>query len=260
MSSAKKALATLVRAAAAVGVLLAAWQWLLVPHTSPGFVASPGRTWTEISGMFSDGQLWSMLGVTCGEAALGFAVGMAAGVVVALVISVTPVLVGRVVEPIVVGLYAAQIFVLAPLLFVLFGAGLVSRAAMVFIGVFPVVVIYGVTGIRTADPNITQALVLYGASPRQIAVKFYLPQMFSYLETAVVWLLPAALTVAIGSEIFFGSLTGLGGVLEQGTLIFDAAQVFGPLVVATVLGVLLLGLTRLVARRRGGESGPMRQI
>src|SRR5262249_22980859 len=129
------------------------------------------------------------------------------------------------------------------------GSGLLPVTYLVILAVFPVVTIYTLTGIRTVDPARVTMLKLMGAGRLKVARKILLPHTARYLITSIVLALPHALTIAIGGEILFGTTQGIGGTLFSASQLFQSSQVLATLVIATVLSVVLIGLTRIVERR-----------
>lgn len=224
----------------AVGYVV--WEYLVLPHFSAVVVADIGSIWNALKSSASDGSLWTELRITVYETLAGFGVGTVVGIIVALAIALLPRLVSKVIEPAVVIIYAAPKFVLVPIMFVQFGSGFFPRFLLVTIAVFPVVSIYLLTGLRTVDPDTASVLRMYGASRVQIGVKLMVPHATSYLVTAIVYVIPHALAMAIGAEILFATTDGLGGVMYQQSQVFDAAGIYATLAVATVVAVALIVL------------------
>jgi NitT/TauT family transport system permease protein len=252
--------AEVLRWVVSLGLLLAVWQWLLVPHSSPVFVAAPSAVWHELGSMSADGSLWSGVGTTLAEALVGFAIGLGIGMVFALAIGLMVPLVGKVLEPVVTAVYTSPKFVLAPILFIWFGAGFAPRVVLVAADVFPVIAIYALGGIRTVNTDVVLALRLYGGNWRHVTGKVLVPHISGDLVTAVTVALPRAVTIAIGVEILFGTTTGIGGLLNTDTDQFSASGVWATLVVGTVISALFITLTQFAgaATRRhffGDESG-----
>jgi NitT/TauT family transport system permease protein len=234
-------------------ILYVVWTRLLEPHFSEAFFAGPHATWDRLVEFQRDGTLTHMVSVTMKEALAGFVIGTGLGVVLALVIGLTPDLVGKVFEPVVAGLYAVPKFVFVPVLFVWMGSGFLPRMYLVTVAVFPVVTIYLVSGIRTVDAETMQALRLFGASRAQLGRKLLLPHAMSYLVTALVFVLPHAFTFAIGTEILFGGSDGIGGVMFGQSQSFNSAGVLAALAVGTALSAVFVWLARSLTPRLLGR-------
>jgi NitT/TauT family transport system permease protein len=135
------------------------------------------------------------------------------------------------------------------------GAGLAPRVVIVAAAVFPIMTIYTVTGVRTVDPNQVQALTMFGASRRQIALKLLLPHGLGYVITGVTFAAPHAVFLAIGAEILFGTPDGIGGLLNTQAEIFNSVDVLAALVVATALSLVLMAMVRQLALLFTGPEG-----
>lgn len=245
-----RALALLVlQWAIALTLIYLFWTKILIGDVSSAFLADPSATWSQLVVFFHDGTLWSMIETTLEETLVGFGIGTAIGVLLALLIGLTPDYVGKVFEPFIAGFYAMPKFVLVPVLFVWIGSGFLPRMYLVMLAVFPVIAIYMISGIRTVDPGTMRAFRLYGASRAQIARKLLLPHAGGYLVTALTFALPHALTFAIGAEILFGSSNGIGGVLFTEGSNFNSAGVIAALIVGTVLSAFFIWLARQVGQR-----------
>jgi sulfonate transport system permease protein len=249
MTRAKRVGLTALQWVVCAGMIYVVWTFVLQPGFSTAFFVGIGPTWSKLVDFFHDGTLGSMLAVTLKEALIGFAIGTGIGVVLALLIGLTPALVGRVFEPFIAGFYAMPKFVLAPILFIWIGSGFLPRMYLVMLAVFPVVTIYLISGIRTVDPNTVLAMRRYGASRLQIGTKLLLPHTMGYFITAMSFVLPHALTFAIGAEILFGSSDGIGGVLFSQSQFFNSAGVLAALVVGTALSAVFIWLARQVGAR-----------
>ncbi len=272
-AAAWRALGKIVQWVFSLAVGYVVWEYLITPHFSAVVVADIGSIWDSLKGSAQDGSLWTELRVTVYETLAGFAVGAIVGIILALATALLPRLISKVIEPIVVIIYAAPKFVLVPIMFVQFGSGFFPRFLLVTIAVFPVVSIYLLTGLRTVDPDTTAVLRMYGASRRQIGIKLMVPHATSYLVTAIVYVIPHALAMAIGAEILFATTDGLGGVMYQQAQVFDAAGIYATLAVATAVAVILIVLAgrlevwlsparqiKLRRRDRGGLATPVTPV
>jgi NitT/TauT family transport system permease protein len=241
--------------AAAAVLFYVVWDQLLAPSVSRAFIVPPWRVWSRIEEWSANGVLGNLILTTLSEALVGLAIGVALGVLAALVVGLSPRLVGDVIEPAVTAFYAAPKFVLIPLLFVWMSNGFLPRTLFVVVAVFAVIFVNTVTGLRTVDPDCVRMLQLLGATRAQIATKLLLPHAMGYVVTALTFAAPFALTIAIGAEILFGTRDGLGGMLFNASQRFDAASVLAALLVATILSAVLI----VLSARFGALFQPARQ-
>src|SRR5690349_2707445 len=135
----KRGLGICIQWAVSLSLVLAAWQWWLAPNTSRVFLRGPEEVWNRLVLWTSDGELVAMVWPTMLETLLGLAIGTALGILMACFVTLTPRLVGNVIEPAVVALYAAPKFAIIPLMYIWLGGGLLPRLIFVVIGVFAVI-------------------------------------------------------------------------------------------------------------------------
>ena len=227
-------------------VVYAVWEWLLAPNLSRVFMAPPSAVWDQLTTWAGNGTMFSLSYTTFSEAFVGFVIGSAAGLLFALVIGLSPYLTSKVLEPVVVAIYAMPKFVLVPILYIWLGSDFLPRVLLVTAAVFPLVAIYTLTGIRTVDPDRVTMMRLMGASRAQIASKLLIPHTMRYVVTGLTFSFPHAVTMAIGAEILFGTTSGLGGTLYTDAQQFNAAAVIAALIIATALAAVLTGICRLI--------------
>lgn len=232
----------------AAAVVLVIWQWILAPHLSSVFFAQPLPVLHQLQSWAADGTLWEAVRATLSEALAGLALGVGIGVVLALMIGFLPRIVGAVLEPVVVVVYASPKFVIAPILFLWAGTGFVPRAVIVVLGVFPLIAVYTLSGIRTVDREVVSIMRLYGATTGQVSRKLLLPHSVGYLLTGITLAGPFALTLAMGAEILFGSTDGIGGALNTGSDLFSATQVLAAIVLGTAASAAVMLVSRLIVK------------
>src|SRR6266853_3353601 len=135
----KRVLGVCVQWAVSLGLVLAAWHWWLAPNTPRVFLRGPGEVGDRLVRWATNGQLLEMVRPTLIEALIGLGIGAGFGILVACLVALTPSLVGKVIEPAVVALYAAPKFAIIPLMYIWLGGGLVPRIIFVVIGVFAII-------------------------------------------------------------------------------------------------------------------------
>jgi NitT/TauT family transport system permease protein len=232
-----------------LSVIVAVWAWLLSPHTSGVFLRPPGEVWDRLVQWATNGQLYQMVRPTLIEAVLGLSIGAVLGIAIACLVVLTPPLVGKMVEPTVVAIYAAPKFALIPLIYITLGSGMVPRLIFVVLAVFAVVFVNMVSGLRTIDTNLVTMLRLYGASRWQVTSKLLLRHAMGYVSTALTFCASYALLVAIAAEMLFQTVEGIGGTLNSAGGSFDATGVLAAITVATILAVVIIGLTRALGAK-----------
>jgi putative hydroxymethylpyrimidine transport system permease protein len=206
---------------------------------------------------------WPVLGpallVTLQEVLLGFAIAAAAGVGLAVLLHLSPV-VRRAVYPILIGSQTVPIIVLAPILVIMLGYGIAPKLVIIALICFFPIVVNGIDGLRSVDPELIQMMRTLDASGpailRRVEFPAALPAMFSGLRVAATF---AAIGAVFGE--WSGSNQGLGYVMLAATPNLLTARVFAAIVLLTAVALALFGVVSLLerifapwARRRGAQD------
>ncbi|GJD53010.1 Riboflavin transport system permease protein RibX [Methylobacterium crusticola] len=135
----------------------------------------------------------------------------------------------------------------APLFVVWFGFGMTPKVISAFLlGVFPVVV-SGVQGFKSLDPDMRDLARAMKCSWlqtfRMVSLPHALPSIFAGLKVSVT----LAVVGAVVGE-FVGANSGIGFVLQRSIGNFDLPTMFAALVILALIGVVLFALVDLVER------------
>jgi NitT/TauT family transport system permease protein len=196
--------------------------------------------------------------VTLSSALLGFVMGTALGILLAVGIVHVPTL-DRSLLPWIIASQTIPILAIAPMIIVVLGSigltGLLPKAIIsMYLCFFPVT-IGMVKGLRSPDPLQLDLMRTYSASPAQtlrlLRWPAALPFLFASLKVAVA----ISLVGAIVGELPTGATAGLGARLLTGSYYGQTVQIWSALVMASFLAATLVGLLGLierVVRRRSG--------
>jgi NitT/TauT family transport system permease protein len=196
--------------------------------------------------------------VTLSAALLGFAIGTALGVLLAVLI-VHNVAADRSLMPWIVATQAIPILAIAPMIIVVLNAigisGLLPKALIsTYLSFFPIVVGM-VKGLRSPDLYLLDLMRTYNASGAQTFWKLRWPSAVPYLFTSMKVAVAISLVGAIVGELPTGAVAGLGARLLAGSYYGQTIQIWSALFMAAALAALLVGviglLHRLVLRRMG---------
>ena len=241
-----------------LAVILAGWEAAVRLFGIPFYILpSPSR----IAGVLVADRalLLGEAAVTLGEVLLGFAIAFVVGVVLALAIFSSRT-VERAVYPLVIASQTVPVFAIAPLLVVWFGYGTLSKVVMAAIIVFFPIVVNTVDGLRAADPDMVNLLVILGARPaeivRRVRIPAALPFVFSGTRIAIA-------TSVIGAVIgeWVGSTRGLGYLMIHANAQLHVDLVFAVIVYLSVMATALFWMVSLVEwaalpwRRAGTQTG-----
>lgn len=196
--------------------------------------------------------------VTLSATVLGFAIGAALGILLAVGIVHSRVM-DLSIMPWAVISQTIPIVALAPMIIVVLYSvgvqGLVPKAIIsAYLSFFPVVVGM-VKGLRSPDAIDLDLLRTYGATKAQAFWKLRLPASVPYLFASLKVAVAASLVGAIVGELPTGAVAGLGARMLTGSYYGQTVQIWSALFAAAILAAALVGLVgwaeRRVLRRMG---------
>ena len=234
------------RPAGFVLVLLVLW-WLLTSATGalPTYlVPSPGDTWSSFADNLS--YFGSNTWVTFVETVVGFVIAVVVGelVAVAMIYSTS---FERTLYPLVLFAQVIPKIAIAPLFVVWLGFGTTPKIVVAVLMAFFPIVISGLAGLKSVDPEVLELSSTMGANPLKVFAKVRfpasLPQLFSGLKVAAT----LAVTGAVVGE-FVGSNSGLGYVILQANGNVDTASLFVALIIMSLLGIALFAVLQVAER------------
>jgi putative hydroxymethylpyrimidine transport system permease protein len=231
----------LVLLAAAVGL----WELVVrAAHVQDYLFPAPSAVARSLA---SDrGLLASATLVTVREILLGYALAVALGLALAVVLHASAAL-RRALLPILVLSQTVPTVVLAPVLAILLGFGIGPKLIIVAIVCFFPIVVNAVDGLGSADPELVRMMrTLDGdrvAIFRRVEVPGALPAVFSGARIAATY---AAVGAVFGE--WAGSSSGLGFVMLQAQPELATARIFAALVILSALALALYGLVSLAER------------
>jgi NitT/TauT family transport system permease protein len=199
------------------GIVRTAWQW--VQHGT------------------NQGSIWLQIYTTMEEAVFGFFIGVAAGIVVGVLLGQFRFL-SDVLSPYIKAVNALPRIVLGALFVIVLGLGISSKIVLAAFLVFFVVFFNAYQGVREVDGNLVNNARILGASRMQVIRNVVLP-------SAMTWII-ASLHVAFGFAVI-GAIVGevLGAQHGLGVLITDSQNNFNT--DGIFAGMIIIGLIALIA-------------
>ncbi|HEU4423054.1 MAG TPA: ABC transporter permease [Pilimelia sp.] len=177
-------------------------------------------------------------GVTLLRIVVGFALSIAAGVLIGLAIA-TSRTVERMFYPLLVAVNAIPKIALGPLLVAWLSFGEKPVLVMIFLVCFFPIVLATATGLTSTPSELAELVRSLDASRRQAFIKIRfpaaLPQIFVGLKVAM----PLAAIGAVVGEFLPGSDAGLGFVIQQASGVLDTALAVAAIV---LLAIMTIGL------------------
>jgi ABC-type nitrate/sulfonate/bicarbonate transport system permease component len=232
-------------ALALLAALVLLWQWYASqPSVDTQILPTPLAIWGALVGQRD--LLWQHTLVTLQETLIGFAVALAAGIFCGAVIDFSPWL-RRATYPLLVASQTIPIIILAPLLVLWFGFGLLSKSIVVVLVCFFPIVVALADGLRAADPELIRLFRAFGAGRWRIFWSVRLPGALPALFSGVRIAIAYSVIGAIFGE-YVGSTAGLGFYMQLKQHSFATAGVLAAIVVTALLSVTLFAAVAVVER------------
>jgi NitT/TauT family transport system permease protein len=184
--------------------------------------------------------------VTLYEILCGFALAIAVGVPLAMLIVASP-LFERSVYPLLVASQSVPKIAIAPLLIFWAGIGIFPKILVAFAIAFFPIVIDTVAGLRSIEPEMLHLARSMGAGERKIFLKIRFPSALPSIFAGVKVAVTLAVVGAVVGE-FIQADQGLGYVLQQATAVLNTRLGFAAILVLAVIGIVLFVAVELLER------------
>lgn len=219
------------------------------------FVSDPISVARSFLRMSLDGTLWWHLRITLVEMTLGYILGLALGVGLAIIVAQIW-RAEQIVRPLMLGVFAIPKVALAPLVIVWFGIYLLPKVILAASLVLFIVYFSTLAGFAAVNRDLIASVRVMGASRTALFLKVILPGAAPYIFSAMRITLPGALIGAIIGE-FVSSNRGVGFLIAYASSRYDTAQVFAAILSLLIFGLILNTIVsrfeRYVARWRSQE-------
>ena len=236
--------------------LLLIWQASCMAFdVKPYVLPSP---WTIASYMGENAsRLWDQMWFTLRLALKGMGLGVAIGILAALLFHLIPG-VRAALSPIIIITQNIPTIALGPLLIVWFGFGLMPKLILLVLVCFFPVAWSMLAGLGQAAPHLREYLSMIGASRWEILRRLELPASLPSFFTGLKLTATYGVTAAIVAE-WLGSSEGIGHYIVLKSKGYDTVGVFSAIVCIVALALAFYGaaalLERLVIRWRPSASG-----
>ena len=200
-------------------------------------------------------------GVTLGSTLVGFLMGTALGILLAVgIVHVTTL--DRSLMPWIIASQTIPILAIAPMVVVVLGnmgfTGLIPKSVIsAYLSFFPVT-IGMVKGLRSPDPLQLDLLRTYSAGRIQVFAKLRWPSSIDFLFPSLKIAIALSLVGAIVGELPTGAQAGIGAKLLLGSYYGQMTALWAALFMAAFLAMAAVGAVtlaeRLVLKARGGQA------
>lgn len=228
-------------------VLVVLWQVISDAGHLSLYMSSPTAVLSKLTSWYNTGVLGTSVGVTLEEAVVGYFIGSLAGAIVGFILGRVE-FVGKLLDPIVLALYAVPKIALAPLFVLWLGIGITTKISVAALLVFFLVFYNTYAGTKQIDERLCDQARLMGAGRWDVMSKLVIPQAAAWCFVGLRIALPYSLTGAVVGE-FISSTEGIGYQINNATATFDTAGVFAGLVLLTVIALILNMILDVVEKR-----------
>ena len=225
--------------------LLVAWELIVrLGHVPEYLLPAPTQILADLKTDWV--ILWPAMLVTLKEVVIGFVIATVAGVGLAVVLHLYGPL-RRAMYPILIGSQTIPIVVLAPILVILLGYGILPKLVIVALICFFPIVVNGIDGLRAVDEDFIRMMYTLDATRwgifRRVEFPGALPSFFSGMRIAATF---ASIGAVFGE--WSGSNAGLGYVMLAATPNLLTSRIFAAILILTVISLVLFGLVSLLER------------
>ncbi|MBD8498136.1 ABC transporter permease [Paenibacillus arenosi] len=230
----------------AVLLLLIVWQVIVsVFDIEKWMLPSPSDIVREAINNWESllGHTWATLKLTL----VGFGIGSAIGLLVAMVLHPIPII-RRAVYPLIIISQNVPTIALLPLLMIWFGFGLLPKIIVIALVCFFPITIATMDGLSRTDRMMLNYMRMAGASRMQLFWKLELPHalpsMFSGLKIAAAYSVMSALVAE-----WIGTDKGIGHYMLLQQAAYRTDRMFVAIVIVVLLGVILFHAIQFIERK-----------
>lgn len=213
---------------------------------------APSRILLDLWHMLAKGKLDATIAKTMTNAAIGFVLAVAVGIVAAVIIHRLRIL-REALDPLFATYYAIPVFAFYPLLIILLGLGDAPQIIIAFMLGVIAVIVNTLNGLDRVPRVLLKTARIVQMTPIETALRVTLPYAAPYVMTGIKFAVAYSLIGIIGSE-FIMSSGGMGFEISFAYNNFDNAVMYPLIVLILVISItinLLVGVweKRILARR-----------
>lgn len=216
-------------------------------------VSSPSRVVETIIRLYSNGELFTHIGVTMLETIAGFVIGTIIGTLIAILMWWSPTL-SRILDPYMVVLNALPKIALGPILIVWVGADMGSIIVMALLISTIVTIMTVLTGFNEISTEKQLLMRTLGANRMQTFMKVVLPASIPTIVSALKLSVGMSWVGVIVGE-YLVSKAGLGYLIVYGGQVFKLDLVMASIVILCLLAALMYYLVSIIEKWLLKKSG-----
>jgi len=219
--------------------LVALWEFALtyVITYDPFFFTTPSYIIVAAKELLLGDRLWRDLAVSSHAFLWGFSAAVIIGIPIGAVMGWRR-RVEYALDPFLTGLYASPLVALAPLIILVFGVGLTSKAVLIFLlSVFPFI-FNTFSGVKSTDQLLVNVVRSFGGKERHLYFKVILPSTLPYLVAGARLAIGRGIVGVIVGE-FFASSEGIGFAIAQFGDTYRLPEMFVGIIILSLIAVAL---------------------
>lgn len=210
------------------------------------FFPPPSEVTRHFWRLWREGALTQHLEATLTRLALGFTLGAVPGVMLGMVIALSPPL-RALLMPTFNALYPIPRIAVLPLIIVIMGLGEAPKLFIVAFSVFFILVMSTVSGVREIPGVYFEVARNFGAGRLKTYLSVALPGALPAIMTGARLAMGFALIVVIGTEFLIPS-DGIGALIWRSYQIFDVDTMYAGLLCSVLLGWVAIAMVDLADR------------
>lgn len=234
--------------AMAVALFLAAWEVAPRLHiVDPFYTSEPSRVLLACVDVLRSGTLARDVAVSLSEFAIGFALALAAGVPLGLLLGAFPIL-RDLIDPPVMALYATPQLALLPIFVLWLGIGMGSKIAVVFLGAVIPIAANTMAGVRQVDRTLVLAARSFCATRRDVFARVVLPASLPAVMIGIRLGVSRAVLGVVVAEMYV-SQDGVGNEIMKLGSAFRVDRLLVYVLLVSVFGLAMTTLARKMEER-----------
>jgi NitT/TauT family transport system permease protein len=224
--------------------LVTSWELVLtyVFPVDPFFFTKPSLIAVAFNEQIQGSKLWHDLAVSSQAFIWGFTCAVIVGIPVGLVMGWRR-RVEYSLDPFLTALYASPLVALAPLFIIVFGVGVLGKAALVFLlSVFPFV-FNTFAGVKSTDSLLINVIRSFGGTEKDLYLKVILPSTMPYIIAGARLAIGRGLVGIIVGE-FYAASEGIGFAISQAGDTYRLPDMFVGIIILSLIAIVLTELMR----------------
>ena len=224
--------------------LIGCWEFILtyIFPVDPFFFTKPSLIGAAFKEQVQGSKLWHDLAVSSQAFLWGFTFAVIVGIPVGLVMGWRK-RVEYALDPFLTALYASPLVALAPLFIIVFGVGVLGKAALVFLlAIFPFI-FNTFAGVKSTDALLINVIRSFGGTEKDLYLKVILPSTMPYIIAGGRIAIGRGLVGIIVGE-FYAASEGIGFAISQAGDTYRLPDMFVGIIILSLIAIVLTELMR----------------